>query len=731
MVDFLSFAHFFLINAVLFLNGVIFSLHLKKYEIRDVLKLFLAATVFYFSEIIVLEILLGVLELLTYRNICIVGYVLFLFSAGLIWKNRKKIKIIPEEKKGSSISAFSFFALFTPLIFLLCVRAFNALLQVPLEYDNVAYHLPFVVEWLQTGSLLKLYYSAFASPISYYPSNFELIDLWVMMPWHNDLLVNHLNFPLFVVMGLTIYKISRNFRMNKKVALMLVAWFFFMPVILRQAGVPLVDLFFILTFALGIYFIQEIRKIKSAPEMKDEPVTLEISAFALSLGLFIGTKYLGVIYAPFLVVVLLYVLYRFRKSDLPRSKHIFLKECMWLFGGMFVTGSFFYLRNWIEAGNPFFPADIALGSWTIFEGYQGMNDRLVTTSLLGNVTSLETLKEFVYKFFLMTGWQGLAIFAALLGLLIFGISKFLSSRKSERSDILSAFILLGGTLIYFYLYFRSPYSYRDLIPNVRYAFPFLLLGILSVGFLVSRWKFLRPLFYFGSFAFFTFSLVFLVIIPPQSIMDNDRFFLDFRIILSYLPLFFLFVLCIGLFFLLSWVIISQKISVKNKAIFAFVLGVFSFYLLFEVINKTAVEREKLVEYFYMAWYAKDPKLQGLMDSAVWLNEHAKGENVAYSGFNFHYHLFGRNLGRKVDYVNINDCLECRYVDFKRAPNSIRTNPDYESWFSNLKQKRKKYLVVQPTLMQEVRSYEFEWAKEHPEAFREVFQSKGTHVFEIQ
>lgn len=731
MFDFLSFAHFFFINVLLFFNGVIFGLHLKRYEIRDSGKLFLAAVIFYFSEIVVLEIVLGVLNVLNYRNVCILGYLLFLFSAGLFWKNRKRIKVIRDDKKRSSISAFKFFALFTPLIFLFCIRAFNALLQIPFEYDNVAYHLPFVVEWLQTESLLKLYYSAFASPISYYPSNFELVDLWVMMPWRNDLLVNHLNFPLFLVMGLTIYKIARNFRTNKTIALTLVAWFFFMPVILRQAGVPLVDLFFIWTFAAGIYFIQEIWKIKSANRLNNEPVTLEILAFALSLGLFIGTKYLGIIYAPFLVVVLLHVLYRFRYAKVSPSKNIFLKECLLLFGGMFITGSFFYLRNWIEAGNPFFPASITLGSWTIFEGYKGMNERLVSTSLLGNVMSLETLKEFIYKFFLMTGWQGLVIFAVMFGLLVFGISQFWNASKKSRSDMLSAFVLLGGSLIYFYLYVRSPYSYRDLIPNVRYAFPFLLLGILSIGFLVSRWRFLRPLFYFGSFAFFTFSFLFLVIIPPQSIMDNDRFFLDFRIILSHLPLFFLFILCVGLLFLLVWTIVSQKFTVKNKAISALFLGVFSLYLSFEVINKTAVEREKLITYFYTAWYAKDPKLQGLMDSAVWLNENAHDEHIAYSGFNFHYHLFGRNLERKVDYVNINDCLECRYVDFKRAPNSIRTNPSYKNWLSNLQQKNKKYLVIQPTITPDVRNYEFEWANEHPEVFKKVFESKGSYVFEIR
>ena len=120
----------------------------------------------------------------------------------------------------------------------------------------------------------------------------------------------------------------------------------------------------------------------------------------------------------------------------------------------------------------------------------------------------------------------------------------------------------------------------------------------------------------------------------------------------------------------------------------------------------------------------------LIKVADWLNKNAPQGKIAYSGFNFHYPLYGRDLAREVDYININECADCRYVDYKNSEQSIRRDPDFDAWIFNLKKKNKEYLVVDPVKIKTVPSYEFEWANKNPDIFKEVFYVKNIHVFKI-
>src|SRR3989344_4892512 len=105
-------------------------------------------------------------------------------------------------------------------------------------------------------------------------------------------------------------------------------------------------------------------------------------------------------------------------------------------------------------------------------------------------------------------------------------------------------------------------------------------------------------------------------------------------------------------------------------------------------------------------------------------------NVAYAGFHFQYPLVGRSLDRQVDYVNINDCQDCRYEDFRNSPNSIRSNPDYDSWLYNLKKKGERYLVIHKTLTPGLRMYELEWTELHRESFDLVFEKADLLIYRI-
>ena len=301
-----AFLEFIIINFALIFFSLSIVAHFHRLKSINFLDLVLKSSSLFFSFILLTQISLGAFGLLTYKNLLSLLFVLslfFLFSP--IKDSLKKLQVNYNTKE---LSPWQLLAL--PLFVIFFIRFINALLQIPLEYDNVAYHLPFVVEWFKTGDLMTPYYSAFASPIGYYPSNFELFDLWLLFPFKNDLLINLINFPIVVLAIACLYGLCRNFSFNKSVSSLVALLPFYMPVFLKQVGLPLVDLFFSLCFLLCIYFLQKIYK---SPKSKALPLPL-FAYFGLSLGLFMGTKYLGLVYGILLVPVLIHAAFYKRKK---------------------------------------------------------------------------------------------------------------------------------------------------------------------------------------------------------------------------------------------------------------------------------------------------------------------------------------------------------------------------------------------------------------------------------
>ena len=60
-----------------------------------------------------------------------------------------------------------------------------------------------------------------------------------------------------------------------------------------------------------------------------------------------------------------------------------------------------------------------------------------------------------------------------------------------------------------------------------------------------------------------------------------------------------------------------------------------------------------------------------------------GSKIAYSGFHFHYPLYGTYFQRDAMYVNINNCRDCDYYDYRNSKDGIMTDADINWWFSNL------------------------------------------------
>ncbi len=692
-------------NLALVVSAAILATAIKKTAATGSLKKTLLITTFYFSEIILIEISLGIFGAINAKNILFASIALPIILAAIFYK-KIRLKIKEALKENSSRAKrrtplFAVIAIFTPITVLLFIRLFNAMLQIPLEYDSVSYHLPFIAKWLQTGNLATPYFTAFSSPLGYYPSNYELLDLWTAVPFNSDYFFHLLNFPLLILLALAVYGICRNFKISRKIGVISTGLIFYMPIFLKQAGTPLVDLFFTLTFVLTIYFLQEILKNKNEP--------LDFLAFGLCVGLFIGTKYLGLPYATIPILLLLIL------SCAPSQRKGKLKGLLIIIIGIFLTGSFFYLRNWLTTGNPIFPVEISLFGKQIFEGYQNVNQFIDSSALIRHLNNLPELKKFTSLLYQQVGPQIFAIFLALI--LNFSILIYEIFRKNFRL-IATPAILLIANLIYFLLYLKAPYTYQQEFENIRYAMPFFILGCINIAWVANYFKKLKYFFYFGAFAITSYALTHIIHLDPPEIKLTSTY--QIQLVLFAIAA-------------LAFLYAVRPKNHKHKTLQIF-LTLISFTIGLDLTSKailfTAYEREKLIPHFSETLYAKDPRVNNIIKANDWIEKNAPNAKIAYAGFNFHYHFFGRNFQREVDYININDCRDCDYYNYRNTQGGIRSNPSYENWLQNLAAKEKEYLIIDTKFTSNVKSYELDWAKQNSGKFKQVFNLDNTYIYKI-
>lgn len=718
-----QFLLFAFLNLSVFVTSFLFTLLLKKFTVKRWGDLFLSWFIVFIFQILFSQTILGAFGFLTFQRVTFLNLLFFFFVTIIFifqYKVRYKKIEFPSFPSFHKKDIAIFLALFSPFLILLFGRFFNALYQIPLDYDNVSYHLPFVVEWYKTGDLFSIYYSAFAGPVGYYPSNFELLDLWVMLPFGNDILVNLLNFPIFLLFIVAVYAVSRNFSISKSLSFLTAAVFLYMPVTLQQMGIPLVDLFFVLVFVISLYFFQEYLKSRSLSDL---------FLFALSGGIFIGTKYLGLPYLSPLLLVSIFCIFRTKSF-----KKIF-GGFFWVIVAFLLGGGFWYIRNWVNIENPLFPTEVNLFGTQIFEGYYQFTEKIFSLSLARNVTDIETLSEFLSGFYQQLGLQIFLIILLIGALLLYFLLQFFiliiqTLRRRYKTlfykqifkNFAFSFLFLAGVIFYGYFYWNAPYSYYHLLPNTRYAMMFLLVCSFAVAFIASRVRFLKiP----------TFFMMGIAIVYNLFFLEGDRIFLDyldFAHIAKYPSHFLLFLFSIFFIVFALYGLLNLKFP-KGRVIF-FLALLFYFPSLFFVLDETFSERERLEEHFLINWYDRNSTLYGITQAAFWFDHNAPNASIAYSGFNFHYHLFGRRLERNVDYININKCDSCRYREYKGSIDSIRLEPNFNAWFLNLYKYEKDYVVLAPYETPEVKNWEFEWVQKYPEIFIPKFRLDHVYVYYI-
>ena len=217
------------------------------------------------------------------------------------------------------------------------------LVQSPLTlYDSVSYHLVFPARWLQDRRL-SIVPTPFSDPAqAYQPGNGELFFLWLMMPFHWRFSRPDRPAPLSAAQRRvslrhrpSMRRASRPCGLRAPVLPVLAR-----PIVEQAVGAD-VDLVCTAMFLTSIFFgIAAI----------DSDVPRDWALWGVSVGLFLGTKYLALGNGLSLLVL-----------PLLRGPRL---KALWAIPGLVVFGLPWYARNWIVAGSPVIPPRCRCLAWS-------------------------------------------------------------------------------------------------------------------------------------------------------------------------------------------------------------------------------------------------------------------------------------------------------------------------------------------------------------------------------
>jgi hypothetical protein len=499
-ISFLNLISYSVINILLFFSWYILLFRKRNY--LSFIDRLIGTSVLCLSQIILTEILLGVLFkrlfaisllLLNIFISLVVLIISFKYTEGGLLRNVLKdfrdetIKFF-KTIKGDFILLFIFCLFCISVIWIV----FTGYLFPPYPWDALWYHLPIVGYIIQSGAIQEIPVSSFIDQfINILPKNIELFFLWNIIFLKSDTIVD-LSQLLFTLIGtLTVFSIALKLKLDENQALYSSLLFFFTPIIILQSKTNYIDIAVSVLFLITINFLMY-----DSPDKYINPdlganlkkKIIPILLAGLSTGILLGSKASGPLFAILLSVAI--AAQEFIKILRPsgnrslRQKRDFLKESLTLYLIFFIipaflTGGYWYIKNWVLYNNPVYPMEVTIFNITLFKGvYGGIVEPI--PEAISNLFSLsrlfyvwrERLGYYIYDSRL--GGLGSIWFILFLPSLIFSL---INSIKERRYGLLFINTII---IVTFLIYPRNW--------NPRYVIFIIGLGAISFGYILYYFK---------------------------------------------------------------------------------------------------------------------------------------------------------------------------------------------------------------------------------------------------
>jgi hypothetical protein len=228
-------------------------------------------------------------------------------------------------------------------------QAIVATVLRPYAYDGLTYHLTTAATWVQRGDLGE---TTLSNCCASYPLTADLMFAWPMLLQGSDALVNTVQLGFAVLGALAVMGIARSAGLANPGAMAAGALFVLTPVVLAQAGTPYVD---VMVAAWALAGMHSVIRYAVARDR------CSVVTGVLAAGMLFGTKGTGLLWAIAIAGVLVVLAVRRNRRE---AATVLLAAVV----ALAALGSFWYVRNWVERGNPMHPFQVEVAGQVLFDG---------------------------------------------------------------------------------------------------------------------------------------------------------------------------------------------------------------------------------------------------------------------------------------------------------------------------------------------------------------------------
>lgn len=482
-------------------------------------------------------------------------------------------------------------------------------------YDAASYHLFFPARWLQAHRLFIVPTPFSDEAQAYQPGNGELWFLWLMLPFHGDALARIGQAPFYLIGAAAAYLLAVRCGASRAHARYAPTLFLMAPPIAAEAAGADVDLIAAAMFVVAIWLALVARESNRRRDW---------ALWGCAAGLFVGTKYLAVVYAPVIVFIAL--------LPTPRMR------LLWGLPGILALGAPWYIRNWIVAGSPFYPATFTIAGVTL--GHGAYTHQAMLQSFMHTTSPLLLGVSLVHAF----GTNYFLVLAPVIVAAIIGVCA-----RRQWWPAAAVVMAIGGVVALCWIAVGDNTDARFLLPAVTLSSA---LAPLAFG-ASARWNAVLH-------AWLIAGLLWVLVGIDRQIQLSVPWFMG-----DWLPLRGL----IDPSFTVVFILIAAASAVlcgigmgRRRPVATAVLltGVTAAVLGAGAERWCAPVRCEFVR-------VDDPHIRlAYFFGQRWLIDHARSAHVAYAGINLPYPLSGSDLANTVYYVNIDDHRSWRFDQYARA-----------------------------------------------------------------
>lgn len=238
-----------------------------------------------------------------------------------------------------------------------------ALVLPPFAFDAITYHLTIVATWVQAENVDP-------TPLSlccaYYPATSELLFTWPALFLGTDSLVDTVQIGFAALGALAVGGIARSAGLPARGAAAAAGLFAVTPIVLVQAPTNFADVTVAACALAALHALVRFAKTGAPPRLL---------VAGLATGLVLGIKGIGIVWGAVLMVGAIALAVRAWRTGTISRRAAGIAATTFLIASL-TLGSYWYVRNWVETGNPAYPFRVEVADAVVFDGPLRVDDVL-------------------------------------------------------------------------------------------------------------------------------------------------------------------------------------------------------------------------------------------------------------------------------------------------------------------------------------------------------------------